>query len=144
MSSSQPAITPGKRVLAVALCGAVFISISLPHVFLPMAEAMLVAGIISLAYSVGLGILLREGGSKVQIGIGGTLFVSLVLSSACVGVFFHLPLKAALLWSIILFLGGTLLVGSISAILCVKAFPDRTDEPGDDQGDAPHMPDTID
>ena len=88
-----------------------------------MLQASLVAAAISLFFSVTLGILLREGGARVQFGIGGFILVQLIFSSACVGVFFHLPLKLALLYFALFSVGGAILITVIGIFLCVKVFP---------------------
>jgi len=98
-----------------------------------MLQASFVTAVISLIYAVALGILLREGGARVQFGIGGVMLLSLILTSVCVGVFFHLPLKSALLYFAILSVGGAILLTLISVFLSVKAFPDLLENDGAEQ-----------
>lgn len=124
MSTAEQPMSASRRLIATGFAGAILVSISLPHALLPASQASFVAVAISLCYSIVLGVLLREGGARVQLGVGVIALLSLILTSACVGVFFHLPLKAALLYFTAIAVGGTILLTAISMFLCVKVFPD--------------------
>lgn len=137
-TTTEPVMTPVRLVLGAAIIIAVLGSVVWPYALFPIFQGCLVAGGICLLHSTTLAMVLRKGGLRVQIGLGTIFFVALVLTSACVGVFFYLPLKQAFVSFAVISVIGSVLLVALSVFLSIRVFPDLLANPngerdGDDQ-----------
>ena len=128
---------PFRRLISAVLAIAALAAVVLPHTLLPTTYAYLAAAFTSLILSTALAILLRNGGARLQFGIGAIVFLALFLSSLSIGVFFHLPLESALLMFTIISVSGAILLLAISLFVAVRIIPDLLRDYNGEQGVEP-------
>ena len=117
-------MTPVKRVVGAALILVLLLCVGAPHALFSYPGSYLGSAACCLLLALGFVVLLRGGGVRAQLGVGAILFASMLMTSACIGVFFHLPLGKALLAFLGISIAGSLILTAMAIYLSVRVFPD--------------------
>jgi len=124
LSVSEKLLVFASSLVLMALLG-------LPHALLPVAAAsaagialsLLLTGILLIATRQGKGRPAERVVIGVRVVMATSVFLACVLTSASIGVFFHLPLKPALIAFLAISIGGAVAHLSILAFLVLRVYP---------------------
>lgn len=140
MARLDPLSPPSRLKLAcetAVFAIAVLASLALPHWLLSGGAAWSAALAQSLAYT-GLLLAFARGGDAGRRVIGASAtFLAVGFSSACVGVFFHLPLKSAWIAFFVIAVCGAVVQVAILGFLAFRIFPHVLSDGSDEDGKGP-------